>query len=128
MKRSHLSAIIAGLFTMPLLVFAHAHLEKSDPTNGSIMTAVPDHFLLMFSEAAHLTSMTLQKEGDADAQKIAPLPAEASTNFSVPAPKLTAGVYTLRFRNVAADDNHVTAGSIRFTVTGQAPAAARSSK
>jgi methionine-rich copper-binding protein CopC len=125
MKRLRLFFIFAGLLCAPLVALAHAHLERSDPANDSTLIKVPDHFMLMFSESAHLTALTLQKDGDSAAQRIVGLPKEASEHFSIPAPKLTAGVYTLRFRNVAADDNHVTSGTIRFTVAAAAkPAAA----
>jgi methionine-rich copper-binding protein CopC len=125
MKRLRLFIIFAGLLSAPLVALAHAHLKQSDPANDSTLAAGPDHFMLLFSESAHLTALSLQKEGDAAAQKIGGLPKEASEHFSIPAPKLTAGVYTLRFRNVAADDNHVTSGTVRFTVAAAArPAAA----
>jgi methionine-rich copper-binding protein CopC len=123
MKRFRLFMICAGLLSAPLVALAHAHLERSEPTNDSTVITVPDHFTLMFSEAAHLTALTLQKDGDAAPQKIVGLPKGASEHFSIPAPKLTAGVYTLKFRNVAADDNHVTSGTIRFTVAASAKAA-----
>ena len=124
MKRIHLFMLFAGLLSTPLAALAHAHLAKSDPANDSTLSAAPEHFMLTFSESAHLTSLTLQKDGDAMPQKIAGLPKEASEHFSIPAPKLTAGIYTLRFRNVATDDNHVSSGSIRFTVAAAAKPAA----
>jgi copper resistance protein C len=120
LKRIALFMIFAGLLSAPLAALAHAHLAQSDPANNSTLTTVPDHFMLMFSESAHLTALTLQKDGDAAPQKIAGLPKEASQHFSIPAPKLTAGVYTLKFRNVAVDDNHVSSGTIRFTVAATA--------
>jgi methionine-rich copper-binding protein CopC len=127
MKRIPLLMMSAALLGAPLVALAHAHLQQSDPANDSTMTTAPDHFMLMFSESAHLTALTLQKDGDAAPQKIAGLPKEASEHFSIPAPKLAAGVYTLKFRNVAVDDNHVTAGAIKFTVAAPAkPAAPRS--
>jgi copper resistance protein C len=128
MKRVRLSVIFAGLLSAPLAALAHAHLEQSEPANDSTLMTVPDHFMLMFSESAHLTALTLQKVGDTIPQKIAGLPKEASEHFSIPAPKLTAGVYTLKFRNVAVDDNHVTSGTIRFTVAATAKPDAPGSK
>jgi copper resistance protein C len=119
MTQLRLSILLASLLAAPL-AFAHAHLEQSDPANDSTLAIVPDHFMLMFSESAHLTSLTLQKEGDSTSQRITGLPKDASQHFSIPAPKLTAGTYTLKYRNVAADDNHVSAGSIRFTVSSAA--------
>jgi FtsP/CotA-like multicopper oxidase with cupredoxin domain len=117
MKHVSFAILITALFAMPLAVLAHAQLEQSTPSNGSTVAGAPDRFTLTFSESAHLTALTIQREGDASAQKIEPLPKEASEHFDIPAPRLTAGVYTLKFRNVAADDGHVMSGSIKFTVT-----------
>jgi len=118
------SALVAALIAVPLTALAHAHLTQSAPADGSTVTVAPDHFTLTFSESARLTALTLQRDGDAAAQKIAPLPKDATEHFDIPAPRLTAGVYTLKFRNVAADDGHVMAGSIRFTVAPDKKAAA----
>jgi methionine-rich copper-binding protein CopC len=128
MKRSHLFLLVAGLLSVPPVALAHAHLAQSDPADASTVTVIPDHFMLMFSESAHLTALTLQKDGDAAPQKIPGLPKEPGEHFNIPAPKLTAGTYTLRFRNIATDDNHVTAGTIRFTVAPAPKAAAPSGK
>jgi methionine-rich copper-binding protein CopC len=116
MKRIPLVLLCAGVLSAPLVAMAHAHLAQSDPANNSTVSAPPDHFTLTFSESAHLTALSLQKDGDAAPLKITGLPKEASEHFSVAAPKLGAGSYTLKFRNVAADDNHVTSGTIRFKV------------
>ena len=128
MKCFRLFMMFAGLLSVPLAAVAHAHLEHSDPANDSTLATAPDHFMLMFSESAHLTALTLQKDGDAAPQKIVGLPREASEHFSIPAPKLTVGIYTLKFRNVATDDNHVTSGTIRFTVAAPARPVAQGSR
>lgn len=120
MKFMPLLLISAGLLSAPLAALAHAHLEQSEPANNSTLPTAPAHFTLSFSESAHLTALSVQKDGDPAPQKIAGLPKEASDHFIIPAPQLTAGTYTLRFRNVAADDNHVTSGAIRFTVAAAA--------
>lgn len=120
MKHLRLFMLLAGLSAVPVMALAHAHLKQSDPANDSTVRAVPDHFRLMFSESAHLTALTLQKDGETAPQKLTGLPKESSDHFSIPAPKLSAGVYTLKFRNVADDDNHVTSGTIRFTVAAAA--------
>jgi methionine-rich copper-binding protein CopC len=116
MKHFPSAFFITASIAMPLVVLAHAHLQQSVPANGSTVAAAPDRFTLTFSESAHLTALSIQRDGDASAQKIAPLPTEASVHFDIPAPRLTAGGYTLKFRNIAADDGHVMSGSIRFTV------------
>lgn len=116
MKYAPPALLVTALFAMPLAVLAHAHLRQSAPVDGSTVSVAPDHFTLTFSESAHLTALSIQRDGDAAAQKIEPLPKDASEHFDIPAPRLRAGVYTLKFRNVAEDDGHVMAGSIRFTV------------
>jgi len=120
MKRFSLALLGAAVWSAPLLALAHAHLTQSDPANNSTLQTAPDHFVLRFSESAHLTALSLQQDGAPAPQKITGLPKQASDHFSIPAPKLGAGAYTLKFRNVAADDNHVTSGVIRFKVAATA--------
>lgn len=110
-----------ALSALPLGANAHALLRQAVPADGSVVQAMPENLSLSFSEAAHLVALSMQKQGDAQAQKIAPLPADASLKFTVPAPKLGPGVYTLRYRVVAADDNHVTSGTVTFSVAPRAP-------
>jgi copper transport protein len=96
------------------VVHAHAHLLQAAPADGSTLSVPPSAFSLKFNEAATLTALTIQKDGEA-AQKIERLPAAPSAQFNIPAPKLDAGSYALSFR-VLSDDNHVVSGTIRFKV------------
>jgi methionine-rich copper-binding protein CopC len=124
-----LGAVLAAglaLSSVPQIAAAHAHLKQAVPGDGSVVTVSPPSFSLSFSEAAHLTALSLQRQRQRQgqtltAQKIAPLPREASEAFTVPAPTLDPGVYTLRYRVVAADDGHVSSGMITFTVAAPAP-------
>jgi methionine-rich copper-binding protein CopC len=95
-------------------VYAHAHLVLAMPADGSVLTQAPATFALKFNEAATLTALSIQK-GSQAAQKIDGLPAKPAAQFSIPAPKLDAGDYTLTYR-VLSDDNHVASGSIKFKV------------
>lgn len=124
MKRFPSFMLWVALGGAPVLACAHAHLAQSDPANDATLTTILDHFTLTFSESTHLTALTLQKDGDGAPQRIVGLPKTASERFSIAAPKLTAGVYTLRFRNVAIADNHITAGTIKFTIAATARPAA----
>ena len=81
-----LTLTVLALTLLPIPAFAHAHLAEATPADGSVLAAPPTHFLLKFSEAAHLTALSLRREGDAKAQKIEPLPKVASKNFSIAAP------------------------------------------
>jgi methionine-rich copper-binding protein CopC len=112
-KFSRCAALIA-LVSLPLLAQAHVHLEKSTPANGSVVAAAPESFTLVFSEPARLTALSIQKDGDPAARKIAPLPRVASDHFTIAAPRLAPGGYTLRFRALDPEDNHVSMGKLRF--------------
>ena len=110
--------VIMGL-TMSVGAQAHTHLKQSTPAEGSVVTVSPSNIVLKFSEAARVTALTLQKNGETATQKLAPLPIEAATEVTVPAPKLVAGKYAVTWR-VVSDDNHIMSGTLHFTV---APAA-----
>jgi methionine-rich copper-binding protein CopC len=102
-----------ALLLLVAVAHAHAHLTGAVPADGSIGKA-PEHILLTFSEAARLTAMTLQREGE-EPRKLTPLPVEMSTRITVPLPKLLPGRYTLTWR-VVSDDGHVVPGVLHFTV------------
>jgi methionine-rich copper-binding protein CopC len=105
-----------GVFALSAagLVYAHAHLLQATPADGSVLTQAPTVFALKFNEAATLTALSIQK-GSEGPQKIDGLPSKPAAQFTIPAPKLDAGDYTLNFR-VLSDDNHVVSGSIKFKV------------
>jgi len=102
-----------ALLALVAVAHAHAHLTAAVPADGSIDKA-PEQIVLTFSEAARLTAMTLQREGE-QPRKLTPLPAEMATRITVPLPKLPPGRYTLSWR-VVSDDGHVVPGILRFTV------------
>lgn len=104
--------IASVLLFCAVTAHAHAHLSASVPPEGSSGKA-PEQIGLTFSEAARITAMTLQKEGEAS-RKL-PLPANSAAHITVPLPKLPPGRYTLSWR-MLSDDGHVTSGSLHFTV------------
>jgi methionine-rich copper-binding protein CopC len=104
--------IASALLFWAMTAHAHAHLSASVPLEGSTGKA-PEQITLTFSEAARVTAMSLQKEGEAS-RKL-PLPASAAAHITVPLPKLPPGRYTLTWR-MLSDDGHVTSGSLHFTV------------
>ena len=113
MKFSFVAALIA-LGNLPLLAQAHVHLAESTPANGSVVTVAPASFMLTFSESTRLTALSIQKDGDAAAQKIGALPKVASEHFTIAAPTLAPAGYTLSFRALDPEDNHVSMGKITF--------------
>ena len=109
--RWFLGAVLLGLTAT---ADAHAHLTASVPADGSSGKA-PEEIVLNFSEAARLTALTLQRQGE-EPLKIASLPAAAASRVTVPMPKLAPGAYTLTWRALSAD-GHVTSGTVHFTVS-----------
>jgi methionine-rich copper-binding protein CopC len=105
--------IASVLLSWEAIAHAHPHLNASIPAEGSSGKA-PEAIVLTFSEAARITAMSLQREGEASA-KLAPLPAAAAARITVPLPRLSPGKYTLSWRMVG-DDGHVTSGALHFTV------------
>jgi methionine-rich copper-binding protein CopC len=106
------AAVAAALMTG--VANAHAHLESAMPADGATVPTSPESIMLMFSEAAKLTALTIQKDGE-EAQKLGPLPAKAAVHLMVAAPKLAPGHYTVDYR-VVSDDTHVMSGKVKFTV------------
>ncbi|MEP7312904.1 MAG: copper resistance protein CopC [Pseudomonadota bacterium] len=116
------------LMTMGSILFAtaalaHTHLQSSLPADKS-KVAAPQAIELHFSEAARVTSLTLQ-QGTAAAKRLT-VPAKEAKDVSVPVSGLTAGDYKVTWR-VAGEDGHVMSGSFGFTVDPAAPAASAKS-
>ena len=103
----------SALLLLVATAHAHAHLTAADPPDGSNGKA-PEHIVLSFSEAARVTAMTLQRDGE-EPRKLTALPAEKAARITVPLPKLLPGSYTLRWR-VVGEDSHVVPGTVHFTV------------
>ena len=110
------SVLIGALALLPIVAFAHAHLEKSMPADKSKGPA-PEHIMLDFSEATQLTALTIQKEGSKDAKKLT-LPKKPEKSVHVDAPSLEPGAYVLKWRAVG-DDKHVQSGEVHFTVVAK---------
>ncbi len=110
-------SLLSGLALVALGVTAnaHAHLQKSSPADGSVITTSPSNLVLNFSEAARLTALSIQK-GDEPKQDLKPLPTTAAQQVSIPLPLLTSGMYLVNWR-VVSDDGHVMGGVLHFTLT-----------
>ena len=121
MKKS-IALLAAVLLGASALTQAHTHLKEAQPAEGSVLNTPPANIVLKLSEAARLTSLTLQKDGGAE-QKLAPLPTAASAEVSVPVGKLAPGKYVVNYRVVSAD-NHIMSGKLHFTVDPSAAASA----
>jgi methionine-rich copper-binding protein CopC len=103
-----------ALVTLGVTASAHAHLEKSTPADGSVITTSPSNLALNFSAAARLTALSIQKGGEPP-QNLKPLPTTAAQQISVALPQLAPGTYSVSWR-VMSDDGHVTSGTLHFTL------------
>jgi copper transport protein len=109
----------SALMACSALAFAHTHLVKAEPADGSTVTVAPPKFVLTFAEPAKLTALSLQKDPE-PAKKVGPLPTTPAAEISIPAPRMAPGKYVLSWRAVS-DDGHVMPGKLTFTV-GPSPA------
>ena len=111
MKREILA--LFGILSLGGTAFAHSHLEKSTPADGSTVAVAPTELALQFAKPARLTMATIQKEGG-ELQKLT-APESTAAQLNVPLPKLTAGKYTVKLRFAGAD-GHVMDGALHFSV------------
>jgi methionine-rich copper-binding protein CopC len=117
----NLIVIIALAALSPSLAQAHAQLSSSAPADQALLESPPKELTLHFTEAVRLTAVTVARDGEA-AKQMDSLPAGAMKDFSLVAPSLPAGRYSVSWRALAAD-SHVMTGSFTFSVGGSVPPA-----
>ncbi len=110
----------AAMLGCAALAQAHTHVEQTMPAEGSTVQS-PKQLMFTFSEAARLTSLSIQREGEAE-KKLAPLPTAAAARVTVEAPPLANGKYTVTWRAMGKDE-HIVSGSLHFTVSDKTAAA-----
>jgi copper transport protein len=104
------------------LAYAHAELSSSVPADRATLDAAPEALTLTFTEPVRLTALAVQKVGDVK-QNLGPLPSEASPTFTIAAPQLADGQYTVSWRAMS-EDTHIMTGELVFGVgAGQMPPA-----
>jgi methionine-rich copper-binding protein CopC len=118
MKRLFRFAIL-GAALIAANAQAHAHLKASTPAEGTVVAGSPTSIALTFSEAARLTLVSIQKDQD-PAQSLKAPAGDAAAQLNVVVPTLVPGSYTLRWRVLSADDNHITSGELHFKVASPA--------
>jgi methionine-rich copper-binding protein CopC len=106
--------LLAATLLLPAAAFAHAHLQKSSPAEGTTLVVAPKSVQLQFSEAAQLTAASVQRDGEAKQELAHPLVA-AAKQVDVSLPALPGGHYSLAWRVLSAD-GHVMAGTLHFSV------------
>jgi copper transport protein len=98
---------------------AHAELRSSDPANGQLLQAAPDHIELVFTEPPDvgLTTVGVVDSSGASLPTGPPeRPPGSSKEIQVHLDPVPDGVYTVTWRTVSATDGHVTAGAFTFGV------------
>jgi methionine-rich copper-binding protein CopC len=107
-------ALSGALAAGPCL--SHAKLQSSTPADSAQLTQAPKTLTLNFSEAAQLARLVVigGKEISIPVDKTA----KASQSFTVTLPELAPGKYTVHWTAVAADDGHITRGSLVFSIAG----------
>ncbi|MGH8265824.1 MAG: copper resistance CopC family protein, partial [Steroidobacteraceae bacterium] len=76
---------------------AHAHLERAEPADGSVLHAAPRQLVLTFSQPARLTVLWIEP-ADGKRLKLTGLATEAARQISVALPALAPGRYTVSWR------------------------------
>jgi len=108
-----------AILILPLALWAHTHLSRSEPTARERVTIPPKAIRLWFSERPELafTRIQLRAADSTDialgaVTRIADEPLGVSASISSP---LAAGTYTVIWRT-AASDGHATTGSFAFEI------------
>ena len=96
---------------------ADMHLVKSAPTDGSVTDKPPATFVLEFSEQVKLHNLSLRRDDEKRPKSVSDLPSGEATAFTIPAPALAPGGYTLEWR-VFVNNSRAVTGRVRFTVSG----------
>lgn len=96
---------------------AHADLARSDPTDGSTLTAPPVAVRAWFTEAVDTGTLAVE---DASGREVARGGERLEKDgLSLALPPLTPGAYTVKWRLLSVD-GHPVAGTFGFTVAAAA--------
>jgi hypothetical protein len=117
------NAVIAVVLTLTLaaagIAYAHAELEASVPQKNAVLKAAPTEVAIDFSEEVNpkLSRIVVKdaqgKEVDKSDGHVAP---DDAKHFSVNLSPLQAGVYSVHWTSVSADDGHKESGTFKFTI------------
>jgi methionine-rich copper-binding protein CopC len=114
MKMLTLAAAAAFLTLAATGLQAHARLKASNPKEGAVVTEMPAFVSLTFSESAHITSLSIQKNREPSRKLQAPVATGERIDVAVPA--LAPGDYILSWRVASTDDDHIMSGELHFKV------------
>ncbi len=96
---------------------AHATLQKTQPLNGSTISAAPPIIQLWFDEAVDLKVSKIALKGPSGPVMLGPTrAADPKTLTAAITGKLADGAYEVSWQTAAADDGHVSKGVLKFTL------------
>jgi len=99
--------------------YAHAELQASAPQKNAVLKTAPTEIAIDFSEEvdAKLSRIIVK---DAQGKQVykadGHVAADNAKHFSVDLTPLKAGVYSVHWTSVSADDGHKESGTFKFTV------------
>ena len=111
-------AIVVLTAILPGVVCAHAFLDHADPRVGSTVKNAPQTLRIWFTQAIEPVFSKVQvfnAAGEPVAGKDAHPDSGNHKLLLIPVPKLTPGVYRVRW-SVVSVDTHRTQGEFKFTV------------
>jgi methionine-rich copper-binding protein CopC len=95
--------------------FGHAKLQTSSPADHAQLATAPPTLTLTFNERAQLAVLKL-KTATSEIPVAVDHGAKAATTVVVTLPALAPGTYEVQWTAMAADDGHITKGSLSFPV------------
>jgi methionine-rich copper-binding protein CopC len=103
------------LFSSSDMAQAHTMERAISIANNAVLQAAPETFTVSYVHPARFGSVQLRTAtGETVPMRYQP-PANATTTFTIPLPKLVPDTYRLTWR-VIADDGHVMTGNVTFTI------------
>jgi len=120
--------LIASLAVGAGPAFAHDELIGSNPKDGSSIPVAPTRITLYFEEPPAAGPTALTVAGPAGDSAVAGPPVISGSTVYAPLDAVTkSGHYTITFR-IMSDDGHPVSGTLGFTLTAAANAAAAVTK
>ncbi|OAA24005.1 hypothetical protein UG55_103238 [Frankia sp. EI5c] len=112
----------AAMLLTPSAASAHSGLLRTEPGDGTALTAPPDRISLVFNEPVWTDYATVAVTDSGGRQLTTGSPQVIETTLSVPLQGAETGEYHVTWRVVSADGHPIT-GQFSFTVAGSGAAA-----
>jgi putative copper export protein/methionine-rich copper-binding protein CopC len=118
--RSGALAVAASVLLLPVVLYAHGELRKSEPANGALLRVAPRVIRLTFSEPPQLAFTRVELIGpDSQSVALSPLRVAAADSTAVVVADvlgpLRAGRYRITWQITSAD-GHPVRGSVGFRI------------